>query len=101
MIISNSIRCRKCGDVIYSASRHDFKYCSCKSVAVDGGMDYLKRSGDIDLVEELSIILDDKLVEEMVKQVVWANQTGRNEFGLVCAIARAIRDTGFRIEKNA
>lgn len=45
MIKTNKIQCTKCGDVIESVHRHDFKWCKCKSVAVDGGKDYLKRSG--------------------------------------------------------
>ena len=36
--------CFKCLDVIQSMFRHDFKWCSCKSIAVDGGGDYLKMS---------------------------------------------------------
>lgn len=43
-IISNKVKCNLCGDIIESTHRHDFKYCSCRSVAVDGGKDYLKRS---------------------------------------------------------
>ena len=43
-IIVNKIRCNKCGDVIESVHRHDFKFCKCGAVAVDGGKDYLKRS---------------------------------------------------------
>lgn len=40
-IIKNAIRCKNCGDVIESESRRDFKYCSCKRVAVEGGHSYL------------------------------------------------------------
>lgn len=54
MIIENKIRCKKCGDIIESKTRHDFKWCSCKSVAVDGGKDYLRRLGNFDDFEELS-----------------------------------------------
>lgn len=36
----NKIRCRKCGDVVESKSRHDMRWCKCMSVAVDGGLDY-------------------------------------------------------------
>ena len=53
-ILVNRIRCKKCGDVIESTHRHDFKYCSCKSVAVDGGKDYLRRLGNRGDWEELS-----------------------------------------------
>lgn len=45
-IISNEIKCKKCGDVIESKSKNDYKRCSCGAVAVDGGKDYLKRIGN-------------------------------------------------------
>lgn len=44
-IIVNKIKCKKCGDIIESTYRHDFKFCKCGAVAVDGGNDYLKESG--------------------------------------------------------
>jgi len=53
-IIINKIKCKKCGDVIESKHVHDFKYCKCKSVAVDGGKEYLKRLGNLEDFEELS-----------------------------------------------
>jgi len=51
-IIVNKIKCKKCGDIIESKHRHDFKFCKCQAVAVDGGKDYLRRVG----YEELSKI---------------------------------------------
>lgn len=45
-IISNKIKCKKCGDVIESKNINDYKRCSCGAVAVDGGKDYLKRIGN-------------------------------------------------------
>jgi hypothetical protein len=51
----NRIKCLKCGDVIESKSRHDFVWCKCKSVAVDGGSGngYMRRIGtDYEEVEE-------------------------------------------------
>lgn len=53
-IITNKIRCKKCGDIIESKTRHDFKTCRCGAVAVDGGYDYLKRTGNYEDWEELS-----------------------------------------------
>ena len=50
-IIRNAIRCKKCGDIIESKTVHDFKFCSCGSCAVDGG---LRRSGNLEDWEELS-----------------------------------------------
>lgn len=43
VIIRNAIQCKKCGDIIESASVHDFKTCSCGACSVDGGHYYLKR----------------------------------------------------------
>lgn len=45
-IISNKIKCKKCGDVIESKSTNDLKRCSCGAAAVDGGKEYLKRLGN-------------------------------------------------------
>lgn len=42
-IIKNMVRCKLCKDVIESKTAHDFKYCSCGNVAVDGGHEYLRR----------------------------------------------------------
>ena len=53
-IIVNKIKCKKCGDIIESIYRHDFKYCKCGAVAVDGGKEYLRRLGFKDDYEELS-----------------------------------------------
>ena len=56
-IIRNSVRCLGCLDEIESTHRHDFKYCSCGSVAVDGGKAYLRRvyTGEFDY-ENTSIL---------------------------------------------
>lgn len=56
VIKRNAIRCVHCGDVIESVHVHDLKWCSCKTVAVDGGHDYLRRcfKDSHDDFEELS-----------------------------------------------
>ena len=55
-IIRNAIRCKLCGDVIESTNRHDYVSCSCGACAVDGGLNYLRRTfKDKDCFEELSI----------------------------------------------
>lgn len=53
-ILSNKVRCDECKDVIESVHRHDFKWCSCGNVAVDGGKDYPKRCFRGDNFTELS-----------------------------------------------
>ena len=61
IIRCNKIKCKKCGDVIESKSVHDFKWCLCKAIAVDGGHDYLRRVGDLEGFENLSYVT--KVVE--------------------------------------
>ena len=41
-----AVVCAVCGDAIYSRARHDMRYCSCGHLAVDGGFDYIKMSGN-------------------------------------------------------
>ncbi len=53
-IIINKIKCKKCGNIIESFSIHDFKFCKCGAVAVDGGHDQLRRCGNREIWEELS-----------------------------------------------
>jgi hypothetical protein len=50
----NKAKCLKCLEVIESKHVHDFVWCSCKAIAVDGGKDYLKRVGDPSLMIDLS-----------------------------------------------
>lgn len=57
-IILNKIKCKKCGEEIESCFVHDFKFCKCGAVAVDGGREYLKRSGKQEDWEELSQVLE-------------------------------------------
>ncbi len=41
----NAIKCRRCGDIIESKSRHDYVECSCGACFVDGGLDYCRIGG--------------------------------------------------------
>lgn len=53
-IIHNRAKCLKCGDIIESYDVHDFKWCSCHSIFVDGGHEYLRRGGEMKDIEEMS-----------------------------------------------
>lgn len=53
-IIINKAKCKKCGDIIESKEANDFKRCICGSIAVDGGLEYIKRVGNKEDVIELS-----------------------------------------------
>lgn len=52
----NKIKCKKCRNIIESKTTNDLKRCSCGAVAVDGEKEYLKRIGNDEDYEELSII---------------------------------------------
>ena len=54
----NIAKCAKCGDIIESMHVHDFVYCSCKAIFVDGGREYIRRGGN----EEDFIEVDDNEV---------------------------------------
>ncbi|MGX4584447.1 DUF7695 domain-containing protein [Paenibacillus chitinolyticus] len=43
-ILRNAVRCLNYNATIESTTIYDFKTCSCGNVAVDGGLNYLKRS---------------------------------------------------------
>ena len=53
-ILVNKIQCKKCKDIIESKHVHDFKWCSCKSIAVDGDLEYLRIIGNFEDIIELS-----------------------------------------------
>lgn len=60
-LLKNKIKCRVCGDVIESTHVHDYKQCKCGSCAVDGGLEYARRTFDpnkgsyFDVIEDLSV----------------------------------------------
>ncbi|MHB8602159.1 MAG: DUF7695 domain-containing protein [Nitrosotalea sp.] len=53
-VLKNKIQCKACKDIIESTDRHDFKWCKCGRVAVDGGHAYLRRVGNIGDITEMS-----------------------------------------------
>ena len=54
--IRHAIQCRKCLETIESKYIHDFKYCSCGAVAIDGGISEGNRSlGNLSDIEERSV----------------------------------------------
>lgn len=58
-IFVNKLKCKLCGDIIESKYTHDFKWCKCGSVFIDGGHEYLRRGYPPDMkledaIEELS-----------------------------------------------
>ena len=50
----NMIQCLKCCDIIESTHRHDFRWCKCGAVAVDGGTEYQRWVGDLKNICDMS-----------------------------------------------
>lgn len=80
----NGIKCLKCGDMIYSRSRHDFHWCSCESCAVDGGFDYLKIVGNKENWEYTQINVLENKTDDEVKKILFEDwNKGKNKYGLL------------------
>lgn len=92
-ILSNQIRCLKCGDEPFSRHRHHCATCKCGAVSCDGGMEYLRRVG-LEYID-LSIVVDELVYETCLSALDWADETGRNNLGRLCAIFIALRNIGF------
>jgi len=75
----NAVQCPECKDIIFSRSHHDFHYCSCGYVFIDGGFDYC-RFGAKDLNKVKSMQID---INATAKDLYddWANN--KNKFGLI------------------
>jgi len=53
-----AIKCKKCGDTIFSRARHDMHWCTCKSIFIDGGFDYVRCGGEPENIESVEIEVD-------------------------------------------
>lgn len=91
MILSNSVICLECNDTIYSKHRHDFVQCSCGNIAVDGGMEYLRRIGNVSKTKGNSVFMKNEDVKECKAAIREAIDTDRNELGILCAVMRTLK----------
>jgi hypothetical protein len=67
----HAIYCKKCKETIESKHVHDFKYCSCKAVGIDGGISAGNR-----ILGHLSDMEDRSMYYVVVeKKKVWLPQT--------------------------
>jgi hypothetical protein len=94
MIVQNAVTCKKCDDFIVSKHRHDFVTCSCGTISVDGGQEYLKRYGDLEQYLDLSWEIPDEVYNDCADTVLEAIDMGCNKFGIANAVLRALRARG-------
>jgi hypothetical protein len=96
MILSNQVKCNACGDTPFSRHRHDFVSCKCGKISVDGGMDYLRRSGDVHNYIDMSIDMDNDLFKIICEDI---KNGSYNELGILCSVMRHLRDAGYDVNK--
>lgn len=92
MIVQNAVVCLSCGDFIYSAHRHHYNHCTCGSIAVDGGQEYLRRVGALDACVDMSWSLPDEVYKACAEAAQQAMDTNRNKYGIANAVMRALRE---------
>jgi hypothetical protein len=92
MIVQNAATCLSCGDYIFSRHRHDFVQCTCGSIAVDGGQEYLRRVGDPEAYADMSWSIDDAIYKACAEAVQDAIDTDRNKYGIANAVMRKLRE---------
>ena len=55
-LIMNAVKCRTCKRVLISTYAHDFQ--SCGHIFTDGGIEYMRRGGDLSQMQDLSLVED-------------------------------------------
>jgi len=97
-ILKNRIQCKKCLDIIESTHVHDFKWCKCRSIAVDGGRDYMKVCGDMKNIHDLSEgISDDGKPWPTKEQLVL---TPKENQVMKAAVKKAMKEAMYGVEEN-
>jgi len=73
--VRHAVLCKKCKDTIESTYRHDFKYCSCGAVGIDGGIEAGNSIlGNLEDMENRSMykaVIENKILwlpEEIIKR---------------------------------
>ncbi len=75
-----ALQCWDCGDTIFSRALHDFRYCTCQAIFIDGGFEYRRMGGEIDSFRNVSIEVDATKDELFLD---WDKQT--HKYGLIKA----------------
>lgn len=73
-LIVNKGTCRDCNETITSKHRHDYVTCKCGQCALDGGTDYIRSKGPINL----TTLYHDKSQFDEIRQVISRNNYGKN-----------------------
>lgn len=84
----NAVRCNKCNKTIFSWSVHQLSSCTCGSVLVDGGFDYLKRIGS----NYTELNQEDIPIEVIREDFTWGQNYTKEGIKLSEIITRLLKD---------
>jgi len=93
MIVQNAVMCKKCDDFIVSKHRNDFVTCSCGTISVDGGQEYLKRYGNLEQYLDLSWEIPEEVYNDCADAVQEAMDTARNKYSIANAVMLKLRQS--------
>tara|TARA_R110000803_G_scaffold13142_3_gene37125 strand:- start:993 stop:1400 length:408 start_codon:yes stop_codon:yes gene_type:complete len=100
-VLQNQVRCLICKDEPCSSRKWDFQRCECGAVAVDGGMEYLKRIGKPEDYRDMSVTIPAGVVDACNRAI---NDTIRNTpdgiVGVVAVVVRVLRDNGIKLKET-
>lgn len=72
-------QCPTCKDILYSRANHDFKYCSCGEIFVDGGFQHTRIGA-----KDLSAVIMGTMVLEVTAKELYADWNYRkNKYGVI------------------
>lgn len=78
----NAYQCPKCLAAVYSRTRHDYRWCPCHTIAVDGGLDYTRVVYSDCIPEHYQLDLD---VTAAQLHEDWSRRT--DKYGIVTAFS--------------
>jgi len=73
-----AFKCPTCSSIIFSRTRHDYRWCPCRTIAVDGGLDYARVVYNDTIPESVSLTViasKEQLYDDWNKRV--------DKFGIV------------------
>ena len=71
------VQCKKCGDIIWSRTDHDYRSCTCESVSVDGGFSYTRIIGEEKDYKIFELDLDVTKADAVLDWKFGANKLGK------------------------
>ena len=74
----NAFECPKCSALVFSRTRHDYRWCPCKEIAVDGGLEYSRVVYKGNFPESKEVVVDAS------KEQLYEDWSGHHDkFGII------------------